>query len=225
VPKAGTHLLERLLCLHPDLYRKVVPTLNPGNIERWGGLDRALGRLKQGQILVSHLPYEPAFASTLSDADALSLFMVRDPRANLISSLHYIAAETDHRWHDLLMAQPDFQSRAILYLRGDDEAGLIPFASRLLRYAGWFDTEALTVRFEDLVEEDLRAESIRSVFTYLGVPTDADLIGSIDQQLVSPVSPTFRKGTSGGWRNEFDAEIEAEFDRTCPGLLDAFGYS
>lgn len=224
VPKAGTHLLERLLCLHPELYRKVVPTLNPGNLERWGGLDRVLGRLRPGQILISHLPYESVHHSAIRDNAALPIFMVRDPRAILISNVHYIVDQIDHRWHDLFMEQPDFQSRAILTLRGDNQAGFIPFASRLLRYTEWFDSEALTLRFEHLVDQGSRAESIQGVFTYLGLAADAGLIDSIGRHLVSPVSPTFRRGVVGGWRDEFTAELAAEFAQTCPGLLDTFGY-
>lgn len=224
VPKAGTHLLERLLCLHPALYRKVVPTLDPGNLDRWGGLERALGRLRPGQILVSHLPYEITYESTITDSTAVPLFMVRDPRAILISSVHYISDRSNHRWHDLLMAQPDFRSRAMLYLRGDEVAGLTPLASRLLRYADWGDSGALTVRFEELVNPTSRVESIRRVLTYLGVAVDPSLIESIDRQVVSPVSPTFRSGIVGGWRNQFDAELSAAFASACPGVLDAFGY-
>ena len=38
IPKSGTHLLERALCLHPALYRKLVPTISGANVAKFGGL-------------------------------------------------------------------------------------------------------------------------------------------------------------------------------------------
>ncbi len=57
IPKAGTHLVERALCLHPQLYRPLLPTLGPRNVERFGGLGRIVEGLGPGAVLISHLPY------------------------------------------------------------------------------------------------------------------------------------------------------------------------
>src|SRR3954468_24326538 len=59
VPKSGTHLLERALCLHPRLYRALVPTLHEANMRDRGGFEAIVGRLRPGQILVAHLDYQP----------------------------------------------------------------------------------------------------------------------------------------------------------------------
>ena len=37
VPKAGTHLLERVLCLYPGVFRRLIPSLNRWNVSRYGG--------------------------------------------------------------------------------------------------------------------------------------------------------------------------------------------
>src|SRR3982751_3014848 len=66
IPKAGTHLLERALCLHPRLYRKVVPTVTDDKLRRYGGLDGLLARVKPGQVIVSHLRFQPGYPEIIA---------------------------------------------------------------------------------------------------------------------------------------------------------------
>src|SRR5688572_2400184 len=80
IPKAGTHLLERALCLHPRLYRKVRPTVGDGNVVRWHGLDGVLDGLRPGQVVVSHLSFQPGYPRVLDAHGVASVFLVRDPR-------------------------------------------------------------------------------------------------------------------------------------------------
>src|SRR2546427_9566314 len=80
IPKAGTHLLERALCLHPRLYRKLLPTFNDNNIRRWGGLGTVLAKLRPGQILISHLHFRPEYRSLLHAGGIRCIFLIRDPR-------------------------------------------------------------------------------------------------------------------------------------------------
>ena len=47
VPKAGTHLVERLLCLHPNYYRKILPTLNEQNLSKYGNFESILKKLNK----------------------------------------------------------------------------------------------------------------------------------------------------------------------------------
>src|SRR5262249_47770326 len=65
IPKSGTHLLERALCLHPALYRKFVPTVSGENIGKWNGLEGLVGRIRPGQVVVSHLRHSDRDQRTL----------------------------------------------------------------------------------------------------------------------------------------------------------------
>ena len=74
IPKSGTHLVERALCLHPRLYRKIVPTVHSENEEQLGGLSRICERLRPGQIVVAHLGYGETQARVVSESAIRTIF-------------------------------------------------------------------------------------------------------------------------------------------------------
>jgi hypothetical protein len=80
IPKAGTHLLERALCLHPRLYRKLLPTITNSSLRRWDGLDGLLAKVRPGEVIASHLRFDPAFPDVVDRRGVAVIFLVRDPR-------------------------------------------------------------------------------------------------------------------------------------------------
>ena len=150
LPKAGTHLVERAVCLHPRLYRQFRRTLNPENVGP-EGLDGVLRTLRPGQVAVAHLPFDPAYASLLEGVR--TLFVVRDPRDMAVSLAHYIEGRGDHPLHFAYGERPDERSRIELAILGDAEARppAPSLESLLAGFAGWLESGALVVRFEDLI--------------------------------------------------------------------------
>lgn len=217
IPKAGTHLLERALCLHPLLYRRILPTVSGANIERYGGLDALLRRLRPGQIVVSHLRFDPGFPSVVRRRAARSIFLVRDPRDIVVSEVHYICKAGDHRHHDLFASLPGMKERLRLAIAGDTSHDVPSIAERLDAFGGWLDSGSLLVRFEDLVGPegggDRRSQlrAVRSVYDHLGVEADDRLVRSVCARLFSATSPTFRRGAIGAWRDALDPELRALF--------------
>ena len=120
----------------------------------------------------------------------------------------------------------------MLLLRGDRDRGVVPTATKLERYAGWLDSGALVVRFEDLVgsagggADAARDATLRSIFEHLGAEVDDALVAGIGRRLFSSKSPTFHRGAIGQWRTHFDPEIEAAFAGTVgEDLMGRYGYS
>ncbi len=103
LPKAGTHLVERAVCLHPRLYRRFLPTLNPENVGR-RGLAGVVRAQRPGQVVVAHLPFDPAYPALL--ADVKTLFVIRDPRDMAVSLAHYIESRGDHPLHFAYSERP-----------------------------------------------------------------------------------------------------------------------
>lgn len=124
IPKAGTHLLERALCLHPRLYRKFVPTLHSGNIGQYGGLGNLLRALKPGQILVSHLHYSTERSKVIEEHGARCIFMIQDPRDIVVSRAHYVIQTKKHPYHFLLKGK-SLKERIQLGILGDPETGYL----------------------------------------------------------------------------------------------------
>ena len=224
IPKAGTHLVERALCLHPRLYRKFIPTLHSKNLERYGGLENLLRTLKPGQALISHLHYSPEQLKLIEQYDVRCIFVIRDPRDIVVSRAHYVARNREHPYHFLFEGR-SLKERIRLAIVGDPETGYVGIRERLERFAGWIDTSAFVVRFEQLARAESRPDALRSLYDYLGIELDRDRLSLIGKSLVSSASPTFRKGTVGGWKQAFDEEIRRLFEQAVDeALMKWYGY-
>ena len=230
VPKSGTHLLERVLCLHPRLYRKFMSTLFNSHLDRRQGLAGITRELRPGQILVSHLHYSEHRRLVLAEQGIKVLFMIRDPRDVAVSEAFYIRRKKDHYLHALYAREPDLRGTLLLEIRGDAEAGLPAFGERLGYFLGWFQDPSYVVRFEDLIGEEgggglhTQWEVIRDLFNFLEMDLSPEEIGKIRRKLFSGASPTFRKGKIGEWRKHFDEEITALFKQTAGEMLVRYGY-
>jgi hypothetical protein len=229
IPKAGTHLLERAICLYPRLYRKMLPTVSEENVERWGGFPRLVTKVRPGQVVAAHLRFHAEYPDIIDRGGIRPIFLIRDPRDIVVSQVHYVSKRTDHRLHGLFEGLPDVKERLRLAIEGDPEHAVVSIADRLDYFAGWLDA-ALVVRFEDLVgpdgggDRDRQDATLRSIYDYLGVDVDRQALARIGDRLFSADSPTFRSGAIGGWRRSFDAELEALFDRTVGDRIRRYGY-
>lgn len=228
VPKSGTHLLERVVCLHPRIYRALVPTVHEGNLDRYGGLWKMLGRLGPGQALFTHLPYKPRFEEAVAGTGARMLFLVRDPRDVAVSEVHYTLSHPETPGHHALRRQPDLHARLRLVIEGGE--GLLPLAARLARFEGWLRADPLLVRFEDLVGPEgggsaaTQMDTLEQIFSHLQVPIDSEQLIDLRQRVFSEASPTFRRGRIGGWRDAFTPELRELFVREASPVLSMFGY-
>jgi hypothetical protein len=231
VPKAGTHLLERAICLHPRLYRKLLPTIRALNLDRHGGLARIAGRLRPGQVVAAHLHFDDSYPDVLRRSGVSSIFLIRDPRDVVVSEAHYLSTNRDHRLHELFARQPSFEDMLRLVIVGDDEHGVVGIARKLDRYGGWLASDALVVRFEDLIGGDgggddaAQASAIRSVYAHLGLDAGDRVVSNVAARLFSSSSPTFRKGAIGSWSTLFEQpEIRELFEREAGPFMGRYGY-
>ena len=229
IPKAGTHLLERALCLHPTLYRKLIPTVSEENIGRWKGFDGLLARVRPGQVMASHLRFRPEYPAMLEARQVRAIFLIRDPHDIVISEVHYVLKRSDHRAHNLYTGLPDMKARLRIAISGDVAHRLPSIGERLDFFAGWLAT-CLVVRFEDLVgpsgggDSAAQAAAINSIYGHLGMKVDPATRSAICDQLHSKDSPTFRQGSVSGWKGVFDGELEALFDEVVGDRSLPYGY-
>jgi sulfotransferase 6B1 len=229
IPKAGTHLLERALCLHPRLYRKIVPTVTDDNLRRYGGLDGLLARVKPGQVIVSHLRFQPGYPEIIAGR-ARAIFLVRDPRDIVVSQVHYVSKTSSHQHHAFFAGMADESRRLAAAITGDRQHEVPSIAERLDAYAGWLSAGSLLVRFEDLVgpdgggDRERQLGAVRSIYEFLGVDADDALIRSVCERLFSASSPTFRRGAIGAWRSAFGPELERLFAEVAGEAIGPYPY-
>jgi hypothetical protein len=230
LPKSGTHLLERALCLHPALYRKAIPTVSDGNIDRWHGLDGLLRRLRPGQVVMSHLRFRPAYRDILERHHTRPIFMVRDPRDVVVSQVHYVSKRADHHLHGRFGQEPSVRDKLRLAIVGDQAHGLPSIGERLEYFTGWLGSGCLVVRFEDLVGPDgggdgaLQRACVTAIFGHLDLDTSESGVDEVCRRLFSSDSPTFRRGRIGQWTESFDDDLVSLFDHVVGDRASPFGY-
>ena len=230
IPKSGTHLLERALCLHPRLYRRFIRTVNPTNVEQYGGLDQILENLNPGQIIVSHVFFSEDKLQAIRRNNVKVIFMVRDPRDVVISRAFYIDRQKEHKHHLLFAEKSDTRSKIILSICGDSSRGFMSIADVLDRYAGWLQSFSLPVRFEDLIggegggSDQKKLETLREIYDYINMEISDEALHSIGRKLFSSKSPTFRKGSTGHWRDYFDPEVKGLFKEIAGDSLLCYEY-
>lgn len=230
IPKAGTHLLERALCLHPVLYRKALPTVNGKNIGQWGDLSALLGRLSSGQIIMSHLHFTNERLKSIRDHDVKTIFLIRDPRDIVVSESYYVLRKTDHPNHAIYAQQDTFSDCISLSIRGHEDPRVLSIGEILRLFEGWLYSDVLVVRFEDLIgpqgngRRDKQHQVLRSIFEYLGFTVDSGTVKTLALKTFSNKSPTFNNGKGGRWRKYFTPEITEQFKETVGDALVRYGY-
>jgi Sulfotransferase domain len=230
IPKSGTHLLERALCLHPKLHRKVVPTVSDENIGRYKGFDELLRRMRPGQVVVSHLRFKPTYLETLARQAAHPIFLIRDPHAIVVSQVHYVSRTRNHRHHDFFRAQASTKDRLRIAIVGDHEHHVASIGERLEAFAGWLDAGCLVVRFEDLIGPDgggdrtAQRRAVSSIYDSLNVAMTDDLFDHICRGLFTSASPTFYRGSIDRWREVFDDDLERLLHEVAGDSMARYGY-
>lgn len=230
MPKSGTHLLERVLCLYPAFYRPLVPTLNLNNISRYGGLEGIANRARPGQVFMSHLRCSQDYIDLLSASRLRPVLMVRDPRDILVSEMFFIRRETEHRHHKVLAEISDIDACLRLVIQGNSNSGFPSARERLLRFVNWKDSGFHVVHFEHLVgargggDDEQQRQTVRDLYAYLQAPIDETGLQGIMDSCFSSASPTFRSGQIGSWRNRFNADHRQLFDEQAGDLVGVWGY-
>ncbi|WJW76305.1 sulfotransferase domain-containing protein [Thiohalobacter sp. IOR34] len=230
VPKAGTHLVERAICLHPALYRRLMPTLDECNLDPALGLGGVLGKLDPGQLLVSHLFCTDRRVRDVSESGVRSIFVIRDPRDVVISQSSYLMKMKKHRFHHAFSGQLDRKNAIRISILGNENSGLPSIRAILDGMRGWMEHAGLVIRFEDLVgtggggSEQAQRDSLRRLFEFLEVDMDENWIDETARRVFSSASPTFRKGRINQWKRVFDQELVDLFKEEAGQPLIDYGY-
>jgi len=204
--------------------------VDPATFGHW------LAALAPGRYLLGHVMYSPALRPLLADLGYRHLFILRDPRAVVVSLLDFILETRGMpRPHFL---QADFRemtqaARLAFILEGGSapRAGVTTqgFADVYRGLLMWeTDPDCLVLRFEDLVgpqgggSADRQLVAIGRIAQHLGYPTDA--VTPQLAKIFDPASRTFRTGQIDGWQREVDAATLAHLNAYCAPLCHAAGY-
>lgn len=199
-----------------------------------------LSRLQAGRLVKGHLGWAHDLEQFLYLSGAALVFVYRDLRDVAVSQTHHILNPDDHRYE-----HPDkaiYQEMSFDAALGAVIEGLGPYPGILERwalYAPWLGCEwVLQMPFErmreqpDLAAQQLLEYGLRRVSGAIGLEMrldETEYAGLVELMVAAAaqrrLSPTFRKGQVGGWRDVFTEQHKASFKaHDAEGWLVRLGY-
>lgn len=244
-PKSGLHLavlMARSITSEAALHPAWVGCFTHNSWStNWAPLDTVMAGLRclrDDTWLKGHMGYQPPVEQYLYWHGAAMGFIYRDLRDVLVSQSYHVIAEDDDKFFHLgkdIYRGMDHESRLMACLCGVDiYAGLF---DRWALYAPWLQVPWIfPLRYEDMMER--REETARAFLHYVWDRTTWGLEQpeqpeEIERQMVALIvknmgrtefSGTFRKGGSGGWREEFTPRVKDEFKKRAGDWLIRLGY-
>lgn len=203
---------------------------NTTHFRRW------FAAMPAGSYILGHVGYAPELSSLLADLNVRHLFIIRDPRAVIVSLRSFILDTRGMpRPHFL---QEDFNEmsptqRLDMLLEGGyaPRAGVhvTPFADVYRTMLAWHnDPNCLLLHFEELVGPQgggtiaQQRTAIERIAEHLG-RSGGDVTDQLDA-VFDTSSRTFRTGQIDGWQREVDTADLARLDAYCAPLCQLAGY-
>jgi len=189
-----------------------------------------LAAVPKGRYILGHLPWTPFLSPLLAELNYRQVFILRDPRAVLVSLLSFILDSRNMPRRHFL--EEDFRAlmpeRRLEFLITGGYAPIagvtIPSFSEMYRaMIPWKNTPGcLFLRYEDLIgvggggDNNSQALAVTRLAQHLNcAPLSAEKIRAV----YNPQSRTFRKGAIDGWRDELDDRSRSRIEEVCAPLL------
>ncbi len=191
-------------------------------------------RLKRGRpetFFTAHVGYSTALLDAILAHDIAPIIVFRDPRAVLVSFVHYVTKLKEHVLHSEFKGLSE-ENKFQYVLDGYrfKKAYLEPLRTRCLALDGWLASDqVLKIRFEDLVGAkgggtvEAQEETIQNLCSWLDIPTDKS--STVADELFGPGRHTFRKGQIDSWRNELSEENIRKVEEKLGDVLNRWGYA
>lgn len=241
MPKSGTHLIGGLLGDLPGMRfngRYAVFEYADRADGQWrvDKLDRLLGLLRRGHFMGAHLVHDPRIEAAIKASGARMVTILRDPRAVVVSGLHYVV-DTEHMRQraEALEVFPTREAMLQAMVFGHGEPGdrfySPDIGARFAAYVDWTDAGiGHTLAFEDLVgrqgggDDERQHAAVVRLLKYLGYDEAGLPVGDLADRLFSQKSATFRKGRVDSWREDLTPDMAGEIARLCRPTMERLGY-
>lgn len=194
-------------------------------------VDYLIDMVKPGEYLQAHVGFTDELLINLAEENFRSIVMIRDPRAILLSRLHYIS-RTKHNKLYGRFRKLSFEGKIILLLNGYNcnSYSVQSMPSICNSLSSWIDKESvLLVKFENLIgpkgggTRGAQLNTIREISEFIGAYQDSNKIESVSEQLFGGTH-TFRKGTTDSWKEEIPLLLKEEMEEKLGKALKEWKY-
>jgi hypothetical protein len=257
IPKAGTHLLTSVIpnlpSVMPSYMHVRMPDVGAFIYEQTGRsfacditkVDKKLRYLRNGQFFSGHFYYDSEFENYLNQNQYKMIFLVRDPRAIVVSKIKYIMDLPRHPMHDFFKHElRNDQDRVIACIQGIKNVGqkrsanltqlsndFIGLKEILSLQKGWmFSDDVMTLKYENLRgtsdggNDLVRDNQFYELFNFIGRPRNHDQICDILDNQNPNKSPTFSAGKVDGWKKFLSPSLLSYCDSELGELISEYGY-
>ncbi|MCF6136375.1 sulfotransferase domain-containing protein [Pseudalkalibacillus berkeleyi] len=229
IPKSGTHLMKPLLEGIPNLKHHAF--LFPGRSDQILEHKRILSEMSHNHFSNGHIFYSQEYKNLLKLLNIKQLFLYRDPRDIVVSYVHFFDRFPDHQYKKYFNEKNlNLKERLLFIINGSLEGRRQNINNWYHNFLPWRDEEnVLAVKYEDLVHSpESQKIELRKILKYFNIEPNLSKIEGQIRRMQSNVdpnqSPTYRKGQSGNWKQEFDEEVKAQFKKVTGELLIDLGY-
>ncbi|MQR94499.1 sulfotransferase domain-containing protein [Fictibacillus phosphorivorans] len=229
-PKSGTHLMFQILTgIHSITFDQNLH-LYEGVSAQLAEHQRELEKLTENEFLSGHIYYSASWEKLLQDLDLKQVFLYRDLR-DVVVSYNYYIEKVDAPLHQYYQKKHlSKKERMLSIIRGIPDLGHQDIHDWFSEFKGWLTApNVLSVKFEDLLRsEDSLDQSVQKIVQFITEEElenlDQTIIKRAKENISTQDSATFRKGTIGNWKEEFDEEISDAFKEIAGHLLIELGY-
>jgi hypothetical protein len=248
-PKSGLHLVEQMIkpIANPGSIKfQIGPWVGTfahnSWVHEWVDMRPVFYKmavLQEGHYLKGHVSYRKDIEEFMWNSCLSLVFIYRDLRDVAVSTAHHWMAKDQPRYRcedKRFFHKMDFDDVLSAVITGiGPYPGII---ERWADFAGWIDVDwVLKLQFEDLREDPegcaewLIQYGVKQVASTFGIEVEFD--AEIHEKAAEMVkaskqthmSPTFRKGAVGGWRDAFtDEHIKLFKQADKDGWLKKLGY-
>ncbi|WP_377889533.1 sulfotransferase domain-containing protein [Alkalihalobacillus sp. R86527] len=237
IPKSGTHLLKQILLGIPGM--KHYPDKGMfGHFNNQPKLQLSRTEsLEKNEFVNGHVFCSDDWDAFFTKLNMKKIFVMRDPRDVVVSYAYFIPTLPIHPLYETF-TQKGFTHRDRIKFLIEGGQPITPKKPYQPNVEEWYKSfsewknrpDVFTIRFEDLISsEKSRNLVLHHLVKFLwgenGVPKSrAWMVGNMINNIDPATSPTFRKGTIGGWQEEFDHELKKLFKKESGNLLASLGY-
>ena len=205
--------------------------VSPEHFRRW------LSVVPSNDYIVGHISCSPALELVLAELNFSHVFIIRDPRAVLVSLLSFILntrgmSKEHYLQEDFKLLSVEQRIDFILnggYAKIADEQ-VISFIDIYRSMLAWREQkDCLLLRFEDLVgvqgggSEERQQQAVKKIATHLQQDFDSPIVDSL-KKIYNPAAPTFRVGNIDSWKSSLEAETIERLIDYCQPLCKEAGY-